>query len=381
MMRAKTTNKGYALVAGMCAAPLAAGLAGCGGDSECEPESGVLCTIAGSGIAGLGQDGQPALETDLYLPMNMTVGPDGDLYLLDWNNHAVRVIRDGHIETIAGVIGEIGDAPEGPALEARLNHPTHLTFEDDGSIILSAWHNSMVMRISDGELSRMCGTGARSYNGDGQHALDTHLDLPAATVLLPDGTHVISDQANQRLRHVDESGTVSTIAGIGEQGYSGDGGPAVDAEINLPTDQRAPPAGGLDVDDEGNLYLADSQNHVVRKIDTDGIITTIAGTGESGLGPASGDALEVALHHPADVAVSGDGSVYIADTLNSCIRRIAPDGSIATAAGICGERGDIGDDLLATEALLNRPYGVDVGPDGTLYIADTHNHMFRAVYP
>ena len=369
--------------AALAAAPIAGlGLAGCG-ESTCEPESGVMCTIVGTGIKGHNGDGNEPLLTDLDLPVNMTEGPDGKLYFLDWNNHTVRTIDEDVVVTLAGQLGQIGDAPEGPALETRLNHPTHITFDVDGTMIVSAWHNSMVMRydFDTGTIERMCGTGARSFNGDGLPARETELDLPVATVLMPDGSHVISDTANQRLRRVGTDGIVETFAGTGEEGYSGDGGAATEAQVWLPTDQRAPPAGSIASDAEGNVYLADSLNHVIRKIDTDGVITTIAGTGERGTGPDTGDALEVALSFPADVAVDPEGYVYIADTQNSCIRRVAPDGSIATFAGICGERGDIGDGLPATELLLNRPYGVSVGESGTVYIADTQNHLLRAVYP
>jgi streptogramin lyase len=369
--------------AALAVAPLAVlAMPGCG-SSECEPAPGVMCTVVGTGIKGHNGDANHPLDTDLDLPVNSTVGPDGDLYFLDWNNHAVRVVRNGVVETIAGVIGQIGDAPEGPALEARLNHPTHLTFDNDGTLIISAWHNSMVMRYdpSTGMLERMCGTGARSFNGDGLHARDTHLDLPVATVIMPDGSHVISDTANQRLRRVGLDGIVETFAGTGEAGYSGDGGPATEADLNLPISQRAPPAGGIAVDAEGTIFLADSLNHLIRKIDADGVITTIGGTGQQGVGAASGDALDLALNYPADVAVDEQGNVYVADTQNSCIRVIRPDGSSETFAGICGERGDLGDGLPATESLLNRPYGVNVGPDGVVYIADTQNFLIRAVYP
>jgi sugar lactone lactonase YvrE len=371
------------VLAALVFAPLAGVAVSACGSSECEPSSGVMCTIAGTGIKGHNGDGNHPLDTDLDLPVNMTVGPDGNLYFLDWNNHAVRVVRDGVVETIAGTLGQIGDAPEGPALETRLNHPTHLTFDTDGTLIVSAWHNSMVMRYDPdtGLIERMCGTGARSFNGDGQPALETDLDLPVATVLMPDGSHVISDTANQRVRRVTLDGTVETIAGTGEAGYSGDGGPAAEAELNLPISQRAPPAGGIAVDADGNLYLSDSLNHVIRKIDTEGVITTIAGTGEQGVGAASGDALDIALNFPADVAVDEQGNVYVADTQSSCVRVVRPDGSIDTFAGICGDRGDLGDGLLATESLLNRPYGVNLGPDGVVYIADTQNFLIRAVYP
>src|SRR5690606_3974761 len=138
---------------------------------------------------------------------------------------------------------------------------------------------------------------------------------------------------------------------------------AVDAEINLPVSQSAPPAGRIATGSDGSLYLADTLNHVIRKVDTDGIITTIAGTGSLGNG-GEGEATTIALHTPSDVAIDPDGNVSIADTFNSCIRKVDPDGMLTIVAGVCGELGYEGEFGDATRATLNRPYGVEVDVDG-----------------
>src|SRR5690554_2584625 len=162
---------------------LTLGLAACD-DPEpvCEGTPGSICTVVGTGVSGLTDDGLSATDTELYLPQDLTIGPDGHLYVLDWNNHRVRVIRDGVVETLIGT-GSLGDAPDGPALETTLNHPTHISFSPSGELILSAWHNSKVMRYdaTTSTVEAICGTGARSFNGDGMAGIETQLDLPVAT--------------------------------------------------------------------------------------------------------------------------------------------------------------------------------------------------------
>lgn len=362
---------------------LAASLLGCGAEPEvaCTPAQDRICTLIGTGDAGLAHEGLPPLETELYLPQDVTAAEDGALYVLDWNNHRVRVLANGAVHTLIGT-GSLGDAPDGPALETSLNHPTHIAVEADGDLIVSAWHNSKVLRYDTKKRSvrSICGTGARSFNGDGKNGLETLLDLPVATVILKDGSILISDQANQRIRRLAPDGIVTTVVGVGTAGYSGDGGPAELAEINLPVSQSAAPAGRIAAGADGALYLADTVNHVVRKVDAEGIITTLAGTGTAGNGTSS-DPGKAKLDTPTDIAADDEGNVYIADTMNSCVRRVTSDDKLETVVGRCGERGYSGDDGPPDEALLDRPYGVEVGPDGLLYVADTHNHVIRVVVP
>ncbi len=363
---------------------IAATITGCGdsGPRACVPVSGNICSIAGTGVAGLTPDGLDPRKTELYLPQDQTIGPDGNLYILDWNNHRIRVIRDGVVETVVGT-GQLGDAPDGPALAASLNHPTHVAFAADGSMIIAAWHNSKIIRYDPTRqtIETICGDGSRAFNGDGRPATATVLDLPVATAVRSDGGILISDQANQRIRLLDATGTVTTVAGTGTPGYSGDGASAVSAQINLPVSQSAPPAGRIELAADGSIVLADSLNHVIRWIDPNGVITTVAGTGAAGTGGPTGSGTSIALNTPGDVAVAADGTVFIADTLNSCVRRLDPAGQMTTVAGQCGQTGFAGDHGPAAQALLDRPYGVEVATDGTLYIADSHNHRIRVVHP
>lgn len=388
-----------------------ASLVGCGG--FCEPSEGTLCTVAGTGDPGLSGDGLDARTADLYQPMDVTVGPDGRLFVVDWNNHRIRAVDEDHtIETVAGT-GLLGDGPPGPALEADFNHPTNVTFDAEGRMWVAAWHNSRirVVDLETGVLDDVCGTGARSYSGDDGPASMAVLDLPASVTFDASGNLIVVDQANQVLRRINTDGTIERIAGqcivegsgceSGETpaqcpgsdkhscdmemcgrpcegGFAGDGGDAMQARFSMPFGQSADPAGRLAIDADGNMVLADTRNHRVRRIGTDGVITTIAGTGERGSAGEGVPATEAQLDNPVDVDFGADGTLYIADTFNSCIRAVSTEGIITTVAGVCGERGDAADGEAADQGLLDRPYGIDVEGE-LLYIADTMNNRVRVV--
>jgi DNA-binding beta-propeller fold protein YncE len=371
------------------------------------------------------------------------MGPDGSLYLLDWNNHRVRAVdEDGIVETVAGSsYGELGDAQDGAASEALLNHPTHISFSPDGQLILAAWHNSKVMRIDvrRDRIETICGTGDRAFGGEGGPAEMAVLDLPVATAFDSDGRMYIMDQGNQRIRRVEGDGVVNTLVGpVGAylpegyvqvcgpqpedpnkapvcvfckeeeadqencagpparpQGFAGEDAPGTEAFMNQPFSQSAPPAGRMEMGPDDVLYFADSANHIVRALDPDGTVRTVLGTPPEPYDPTElaakaprggydGDGtdepLKAKLYSPRDVAVAKDGTLYVADTINSCVRKMTPDGDVSTVAGVCGERGFEGDGGPADEALLDEPYGVALDDDGNLYIADTYNDRIRIVY-
>jgi DNA-binding beta-propeller fold protein YncE len=354
-------------------------------EAPCEAVSGTICTFAGNGTAGLGGEEVPARETMLYLPQDIGFGgPEGKAYVLDWNNHRVREIdADGTMRTIAGD-GQIGDGPEGPALEARFNHPTNLTFDAQDRLIISAWHNSRIERVdfTTGELDFIAGDGTRSFAGDaGEPAETAKLDLPSSVSYDPDGNLYVSDQANQIIRRIDTSGGIWTIAGTPKTaGYAGDGDLAINAQLHGSVGQAAAPANKIEWHD-GILYVADTDNQRVRFIDMEtGIIDTFAGNGTAGKDGDGGPATEASLFQPTDIAIGLDGELYIADTSNSCIRVVDPDGVISTFAGRCGEPGFEGDGGAPADATLNMPYGVAVDPAGNVYIADSYNHVVRVVY-
>ena len=354
---------------------------------------GRIETFAGTGDAGKGPEEATLLQALFYLPQDLTYGPDGRLYILDWNNHRVRVVIDQRVRrgidqrvtTLIGT-GELGDAPAGRAREIGLNHPTHISFDPLGRLILTAWHNSMILRydFATDYIEPICGTGERTYSGDGGPAALATINLPSATAFDPLGRMYISDQENQRIRMVDIDGTISTVVGTGEPGFSGDGGPADQARIYAPIGQAAPPTSRIATDEFGNLYIADTFNNRIRKVDyATGIITTIAGSGTFPPMPGERDegavAIDVSLYWPCDVGTDSEGRVFFADTFNHCVRYIDLDGALYTVAGQCGKSGDTGDGGPPQSALLNRPYGIELDPDDNLYIADTRNHRIRIV--
>lgn len=340
----------------------------------------VINTLAGSGLPGYNGDDLDAIETALYLPQDMTVSTTGELYVVDWNNHRVRRLEEnGNLKTIAGT-GELGEAKDGEAIYVQFNHPTNVCFDNNGDMLIAAWHNSLVKRLDldTGLVVNVAGTGARAFGGDGGPANDARLDLPSAVVVDSQNNVIIADQANFRLRKVTPEGVISTICGSSTAGYTGDGGPAADATLRGPRGQAAPPASRIDIDAQDRIYIADTGNHVVRIIDTDGTIRTVAGTGEAGYSGDGGPADEAQLNTPSDVEITANGILYIADTMNNVIRKVAPDGTISTVVGT-GERGFSGDGERADAAQLDRPYGVETAANGDLYVADTHNQRLRLV--
>jgi hypothetical protein len=386
-------------------AAVALSLSGCGGgessptgpgpDPDPDPEPEIptyetIATYAGTGINGPSTDGNDPLATEFSFPQDIEFGPDGTPYLMDWNNHRIRTVENGVIRTLIGT-GQLGDAPEGMADQVGLNHPTHVSFDLDGRVILSAWHNSKIMRYDPmtGMLTRICGNGNRTFSGDGGPAIDAELDLPICTAVDTNGDIYLTDQASVRIRRIDTAGIITTVAGIGRPGgFGGDGGPATDAQINLPWGQSAPPVGRICCAG-GILYFADTMNSCIRRIDlSTGIITTIAGAGgQSGFAGDGGPAEAALLAFPTDVAVDPDGNLFIADWFNGRIRRIdGASGTITTVAGngeppvLPGQIPAEVRDGSATKAWLDRPFGIGIGPDRKLYIADTYNHRFRVVY-
>lgn len=395
--------------------------AGCGDEAEpCVPEAGEICTIAGDGQNGYRGDDGPALEASMSLPMDMRVAPDGSLFVLDWNNHRIRrVTADGMMEHVAGR-GELGGTLDDPA-RSDFNHPTGLLFSPDGdTLLVAAWHNSMIrsLDVTTGAISDSCGDGKRAYFGDGGPALVASLDLPTSITWDPDGNLVIMDQANQVIRRVNADGTIERIAGVCvtvrpggcgdaplvecpagsgklscdpeacanpcEPSYGGDGGSAMELRMSQPFGQSALPGGRLVYDPDGNLFFADSANNLIRKIDTDGIVTRVAGVApvdgvpQRGFSGDGGPATEALLNNPVDLALADDGTLYVTDVDNHCIRAIDPSGTISTVVGVCGEKGYDGDGGPAGEALLKFPFGIELDGDH-LYIADMGNSVIRLV--
>jgi sugar lactone lactonase YvrE len=371
---------------------IALGTTGCGGGGGKTlsasgsggggPLTANIQTIAGTGDSGYNGDGQPLSQAQLYWPQDTYVDAQGRLWILDWNNHRVRRANSLYAP-VATVIGSgfIGDGRSGPADQADLNHPTSVSTDPQGRIILAAWHNWTIKRINaDGSIEVIVGMGhGPATGGDGGPATQALLNLPSSAEYDAAGNLYISEEGARRIRKVDAvTGIITTLAGTaGKAGFAGDGGPATAALFNCPTGSDGVPSFKLAIDGQ-QLYIADSLNNRVRVIDLgSGIINTLAGTGDTGYGGDNGPATRAQLNFPTDVAIGPDHSVYIADAHNNAIRRVRPNGTITTAAGN-GTAGFSGDGGPPQKATLNDPSGVFVDRNGTLYIADTLNQRVRA---
>lgn len=403
-----------------------------GADGGCDATvPGNICTVAGMGENGYSGDGGPALEARLSLPQDTLTADDGTLYILDWNNHRVRKVVGGMMEHVAGR-GELGGSLDDPA-NSDFNHPTGILFTpDQRQLVIAAWHNSKVrtLDLATGDIIDTCGDGRRAYWGDTGPALTASLDLPASIAWDPQGNLIVMDQANQVLRMVDAAQNIHTLYGrcvidapppsgpgaceAGEAptacpaagssasgkstcgdpmatcaspctpGYAGDDSPATELRMAQPFGQSADPAGRIVFDAQGRLYFADTANALIRRIDPDGMVRRVAGLPPEGGLPQrgySGDgglATEAKLNNPVDLALAEDGTLYFTDVYNHCVRAIDPEGIIRTVAGVCGTSGNSGDGGPAEQALLRRPYGIELTPDA-LIISDTGNSVIRSV--
>ena len=332
--------------------------------------TGIITTVLG-GI-GVG-DGGPASEAYLSGPGGISVGPGGDIFFADIWNQRIRVIREasGVIESVAGDGARASGGDDGPALEASLGSPHDVSVDSEGSVVVTDTRHGRLRGIDDNGIIRsVAGTGFQWDGGEGAPARATSLFHVQAVVHAENGDVYVGD-AIGRIRRIDAgTGLTSTVAGIGIQGYTGDGRPAVESRIGSPT--------AMALDAAGSLYFADSAYHVVRKVDTRGIITTLAGTGRPGFSQDGTLATEALLDEPRGVAVGADGAVYIYDSGNNRVRGIGEDGLLTTVAGT-DDGGDSGDGGPAADAHLNEPHGLCLYTDEILLISDHYNNRIRAV--
>ena len=273
---------------------------------------------------------------------------------------------------ISTLFGDFDPLEEVPIAEAWVRHPTGLAVDSEGSLYFVDRDTFRVRKVDpSGQVSTVAGSGLVGYSGDGGPATSARLGERVEGLALDgEGNVYIADTDNHRIRRVDRSGTIATIAGTGLWGTQGDGGPATSAGLTA--------VYGLATDAAGNLYVADTWDDKIRKIDASGTITTVAGTGEEGRGGDGGPATEARLDKPRGVAVDAAGNLYIADSDNHLVRRVDPSGTITTIAGT-GDRGFSGDGGPATEAALAEPHAVTVDSVGNIYIADSGNGVVRRV--
>ncbi|RYE84761.1 MAG: hypothetical protein EOO65_01710, partial [Methanosarcinales archaeon] len=358
----------------------------------------IITTVAGTGASGYSGDGGPATAATLNNPWGVSAlynASSGGMvfYIADGRNNRIRRVDEaGIVSTVAGtgVAGYTGDG--GAASAAQMNDPTRVSVLYNGSsagvvLFISEWGNNCIRRVDEASvITTVAGTGIAGFSGDGGAAIHAEMSGPSAvSAVLSTGSSsvmfFIADWGNHRIRRVDEAGIITTVAGTGARGFSGDGGVATAAQLHYPYVSALANAtsGGI------FLYIADSWNHRIRRVDDAGIITTVAG---GGYGADGGAATAAGLNFPYDVsalynASSGGVVLYIADTGNKRIRRVDEAGNITSVAG-SGLDGFSGDGGTATSAWLSNPSGLSAvycagNIDVVLYIADTSNSRVRLV--
>lgn len=331
-------------------------------------------TVAGSGEPEFSGDGGPATEASINKPTSLAVYADGTLYIADSQNRRVRMVSpDGIISTVAGT-GEARrqDNPR-RGTKTNLSSLYGINADADGILYVANRGHAVVYRVSKrGKVTTVAGNGKRGAGIDGVPATETELQGTNDLAFDLKGRLLIADSGNHRVRRVNTDGVIETIAGTGTAGWSGDGGPAVAAQLAAPS----PLAVGRD----GSLYIADFSNHAIRKVDPDGVITTLVGKGEPGFSPDGTPAAEAYINEATGVSVDEDGVVYYSDSINHRIRAIAPDGTVQTVCGT-GERAYSGDGGPATAAAIAVPDIIRFDADGNLYITDYQNHRVRKLTP
>jgi sugar lactone lactonase YvrE len=330
-----------------------------------------ITTFAGTGLPGFSGDGGPATSAQLTAPRGVAVDRAGNVYIADSINHRVRKVSPNG--TITTVVGT-----GTPGLSGDGGPATSTQIFSPSDVAVDGQGNlyisdlRRVRKVSpDGTIAAFAGTDATGFSGDGGPATSAQMGAPAGLAVDGQGNVFITDKLNQRVRKVSTDGTIRTVVGSGGAGYSGDGGLAITARLTFPDD--------IAVDGQGNLYIAEALINRVRKVDPGGTITTVAGTGaQGGFSGDGGPATAAQLWEPAGLAVDGQGNLYVSDQKNQRVRKVGRDGLIETIVGT-GTFGFLGDGGPAGLAQLNGPQGLAVDARGDLYVSDSFNHRVRKV--
>lgn len=328
----------------------------------------IITTVAGSGTNGYSGDGGLATNANLAFVQNVSVDKTGNLFIADAGNDLIRKAgTNGNISTVAGRVLNDGDF----ATNATLNFDYGTVLAPAGNLYIADANNNRIRKVDvNGIISTVAGNGIAAYSGDGGAATNASLNHPYSVAPDALGNLFIADRSNYRIRKVDTNGNISTVAGTGSFGFSGDGGAATNAKIFA--------VFSLAVDAVGNLFFADTLNQRIRKVDTNGNISTVAGTGSFGLSGDGGAATNAKILSPQSVALDSVGNFYIADTGNSRIRKVNTNGIISTVAGNGGNAYS-GDGGAATNASFVSPIAVTVDSVGNIFISDSFNMVVRKV--
>jgi len=338
---------------------------------------GDITTVAGNGVAGYTGDMHLATSAELDNPIYMNFDALGNLFIADAGNNVIRKLDvSGIITTVAGNGFGAGTSSggysgnSGAATDAELYSPTDIVIDASGNMFIADGGNNVIRKVNtSGIISTIAGTGTSGYSGNGGAAILADFS-PYGLTIDNIGNIYFTDGNNPSIRKINTSGIITTIAGNGTVGNTGDNGPATAAKLHIP--------GGIAISASGNIYVTDWASHCVRKISAVGIITTIAGNGTAG-NTGDGDmATSAELNAPNGVTVDDSENIYISDNYANVIRKVNPEGIITTVAGN-GTEGFSGDDGLPTSAQMDRPNCVAFNPSGNMFIVDAFNNRIRKI--
>jgi sugar lactone lactonase YvrE/pimeloyl-ACP methyl ester carboxylesterase len=340
------------------------------------PDEAFVSTVAGDGAFGSAGDGGPATDAQLAAPYGLAADSDGNLFVVEWYGWRVRVVdAEGRIATAVGAPTGVAEPAPGAAGAVELLWPIAIEVDEERHLYVGAGEGThrMILRVDpSGRVTRIVGTGEKGFSGDGGPATEATTTGIRDIAVDADGIVYFADYQNNRVRMVDPSGVVTTVAGTGGRGSAGVGGSPTEAQLNHPS--------AVAVDAHGNLYIAD-RNHRVLRIGKRGIISVIAGTGEEGYSGDGGPATEARID-AGGIAVDAEGNLYVSDAGCGCVRMVDVDGIITTVVGTGTPGRPAETDGAAASVSLREPTGLAIGPDGSLYIADLFgNRVFRVVIP
>lgn len=332
-----------------------------------------IYTVAGTGESGFSGDGGRATVAKLNQPNAVAITLDGGFLISDGGNNVVRLVAaDGGISTVAGnaTAGFSGDG--GPATAAQLHTPDGISMTADGGYLIADHGNNVIRHVAaDGTMSTVAGTGATGFSGDGGPATAAEFNGVVDVASLPGGGFLVSDSLNHVVRRVAADGSIDTVAGTpGVAGIIGDGGPAVAAQLDHPD--------GVSTTTDGGFLIGEANNHVIRRVNSAGTIETVAGVASAGFSGDGGPASSALLDHPVLVCALADGGFVFCDMNNQRVRRVSFSGRITTIAGN-GSLGSGGDGGPAALAELATPFGVALTLDGGILIATAGDHRVRFV--